>query len=65
MIQNNFFKGYFQVAYSSQISKYHEISVEFMQNSLNNMSMQNSWDLKCKTDTKKIKIKFYTNDMVF
>jgi len=28
------------------------------------MSMQNSWDLKCKNDTKKIKIKFYTNDMV-
>jgi len=29
------------------------------------MSMQNSWNLKCKNDYKKIKIKFYTNDMVF
>ncbi len=31
--------------------QYHEIPIEFMQNSLN------SWDLKCKNDTKKIKIK--------
>ncbi len=33
--------------------KYHEISIESMQNALKNMFLQNLWASKCKNDRKK------------